>query len=53
MGMATSLVNATDMDPRSYSNIPKDFNFVVASYANLKGNIAFAPALQINNAKLT
>lgn len=51
LGVTTS-ANATDMDPRSYSNIPKDFNFVVAGYANQKGNITFSPALHIENAKL-
>ena len=52
LAMASLSANATDMDPRSYSNIPKDLNFVIAGYSNLKGNVAFAPALQINNAKL-
>jgi hypothetical protein len=52
LGMTTLSVSATDMDPRSYSNIPKDLNFVIAGYANQKGNIAFSPALHIDNAKL-
>ena len=52
LGMTTLSVSATDMDPRSYSNIPKDLNFVIAGYANQKGNVAFSPALHINNAKL-
>jgi hypothetical protein len=52
LGMATSLVNATDMDPRSYSNIPTNLNFLIAGYANTKGNVAFSPTLPIENAKL-
>jgi len=52
LGMTTLSASATDMDPRSYSNIPKDLNFLIAGYANTKGNVAFAPALPIENAKL-
>ncbi|MDD1605572.1 MAG: transporter [Methylococcaceae bacterium] len=52
LGMTTLSASATDMDPRAYSNIPKDLNFVIAGYANVKGNVAFAPALPIHNAKL-
>lgn len=40
------------MDPRAYSNIPKNINFLVAGYANMKGNVAFSPAIPIDNAKL-
>jgi len=52
LGMTTLSASATDMDPRAYSNIPNDLNFVIAGYANMKGNVAFAPALPIKNAKL-
>lgn len=52
LGMTALSASATDMDPRSYSNIPKDLNFVVAGYANMKGNVAFSPALHIDNAKI-
>ena len=52
LGMASSSVGATDMDPRSYSNIPTNLNFLIAGYANTKGNVAFSPALPIENAKL-
>ncbi len=52
LGMATSSVSATDMDPRSYSNIPTGLNFLIAGYANTKGNVAFAPTIPISNAKL-
>lgn len=50
--MTGSPVSATDMDPRSYSNIPTGLNFLIAGYANTKGNIAFAPSVPITNAKL-
>jgi hypothetical protein len=52
LGIISLSASATDMDPRSYSNIPTNFNFLIAGYANMKGNIAFAPALPIHNAKL-
>ncbi|MCX7099215.1 MAG: transporter [Methylococcales bacterium] len=52
LGMATWSAQATDIDPRAYSNIPKNLNFVVLGYGNTKGNIAFSPALKIDNAKL-
>ena len=51
-GVAISSANATDIDPRAYSNIPTNLNFVVVGYSNIKGNIAFAPAVPIKNAKL-
>lgn len=47
-----SSVCASDIEPRAYSNIPKDLNFLIAGYTNIKGNIAFAPSVPIQNAKL-
>lgn len=52
LGIIPLSASATDMDPRSYSNIPIGLNFLIAGYANTKGNVAFAPALPIRNAKL-
>lgn len=52
MGITSSPVSATDMDPRAYSNIPIGLNFLIAGYTNIKGNIAFAPTVPITNAKL-
>lgn len=52
LGIVTLPVNATDTEPRAYSNIPTDLNFLIAGYANIKGNIAFAPSIPINNARL-
>ena len=45
-------VNATDIEPRAYSNIPVGINFLLAGYSYVKGNIAFAPTIPIENAKL-
>lgn len=43
---------ATDMDPRSYSNIPVGLNFLLAGYTHTSGNISFAPSVPIENAKI-
>ena len=52
MGMVSSSVSMADIEPRSYSNIPVGINFLLAGYSYMKGNVAFAPTLPINNAKL-
>ena len=52
LGMTASPVSATDIDPRSYSNIPVGLNFLIAGYAYNKGNVTFAPSVPITNGKL-
>lgn len=52
LGMATSSVLATDIEPRAYSNIPIGLNFVLAGYGYTKGNVAFAPSVPIENGKM-
>jgi hypothetical protein len=52
LGMTTSPVNATDIEPRSYANIPVGLNFLIAGYAYTKGNVTFAPSVPITNGKL-
>ena len=52
LGMTSSSVNATDSDPRAYSNIPVGLNFLIAGYAYNKGNVTFAPSVPITNGKL-
>jgi hypothetical protein len=52
LGMANSPVSVADIEPRSYSNIPVGINFLLAGYSYMKGNVAFAPTLPIDNAKL-
>ena len=46
------LANATDMDPRSYSNIPVGLNFLITGYGYTKGNVAFTPSVPIKNGKI-
>lgn len=50
--LAIFQANATDMDPRSYSNIPVGLNFLIAGYIHTAGNISFAPSVPIENAKI-
>ena len=50
--MAASPVSATDIEPRSYSNIPVGLNFLIAGYGYTKGNVTFAPSVPITNGKL-
>ena len=50
--LAIFQANATDMDPRSYSNIPVGLNFLIAGYTHTTGNISFAPSVPIENAKI-
>jgi len=52
LGLVNSLVCEADIEPRSYSNIPTGINFLLAGYSYQKGNVAFAPTLPIDNAKL-
>ncbi|MDO8940710.1 MAG: transporter [Methylicorpusculum sp.] len=52
IGMLPFSVNATDIEPRSYSNIPVGLNFLVTGYAHTRGNVTFAPSVPITNGKL-
>jgi hypothetical protein len=45
--------NATDSDPRSYSNIPVGLNFLITGYARTTGNVTVAPTIPLKNANLT
>ncbi|MDD5319567.1 MAG: transporter [Methylococcales bacterium] len=52
LGMTAFSVSATDIEPRSYSNIPVGLNFLIAGYSYIKGNVTFAPSVPITNGKL-
>lgn len=45
--------NATDSDPRQYSNIPVGLNFLITGYAHTTGNVSVAPTIPLKNADLT
>lgn len=44
--------NATDIDPKSYSNIPVNVNFLTFGYAYTTGSVSFPPPVPISNGKL-
>ena len=43
---------AQDIEPRAYSNIPLDVNFLVAAYAHASGGVAADPSLPLEDAEL-
>jgi hypothetical protein len=48
----TSVAQAQDMEPRSYSNAPVGLNFLVAGYAYTRGGLAFDGALPVTDPQL-
>lgn len=44
--------NATDSDPRSYSNIPVGLNFLIAGYAYISGTVSVSPSIPLKDAEL-
>jgi hypothetical protein len=52
LGLVNPSLSEADIEPRSYSNIPVGFNFLLAGYAYQSGNVAFAPSIPIKNGKL-
>jgi hypothetical protein len=53
LASAAPWTNATDIEPRAYTNIPVGMNFLVAGYGYTNGSISFAPSLPIKNGELT
>ncbi|MGZ9898436.1 transporter [Shewanella gaetbuli] len=45
-------VNAQDLEPRSYSNIPIDMHFIVAGYNRSQGSLSPAPEVPIKDSDL-
>jgi hypothetical protein len=45
-------VNAQDLEPRAYTNIPVGLNFVVAGYSYSTGGVLFDPSIPLENAKI-
>jgi len=43
---------AQDIEPRAYSNIPLDVNFLIAGYGYAEGGLVTDPALPLENANL-
>lgn len=47
-----SVINAQDLEPRAYTNIPIGLNFLVAGYAYSAGGVLFDPAIPLDNANI-
>jgi len=47
-----STVDAQDLEPRAYTNIPVGLNFLVAGYAYSAGGVLFDPAVPLDNANI-
>lgn len=45
--------DATDIEPRAYSNIPVGLNFLIVNYAYTQGNVSFAPTVPITNGRIS
>jgi hypothetical protein len=43
---------AQDIEPRAYSNVPLDMNFLVVAYVHATGSFAADPSLPLDNANL-
>jgi hypothetical protein len=50
--VAASVARAQEIEPRAYSNIPLDVNFLVAGYAHSAGGLVTDPSLALDNADL-
>jgi hypothetical protein len=47
-----SFINAQELEPRAYTNIPVGMNFVVAGYSYQTGGVLFDPAMPLENADM-
>ena len=47
------VIQAQDLEPRVYANLPKDMNAVAAVYALARGNVVTDPALPIKDFTIT
>ena len=50
--LLSSLLSAQSLEPRLYSNAPKDLNFLVLAYAHTQGALSDTPALGLKDADL-
>jgi len=47
-----SFINAQELEPRAYTNLPVGMNFVVAGYSYQTGGVLFDPAIPLENANI-
>ena len=50
--LASLQVEAQELEPRQYSNVPVGTNFVVSGYALSEGNVLVDPSIELENAAL-
>jgi hypothetical protein len=50
--LAAPLVQAQQLEPRAYSNVPVGLNFLIAGYTYSSGGLATDPSLPLDNAQL-
>jgi hypothetical protein len=48
-----SVAHAQTIEPRTYSNLPVDANFLLGGFASTLGRVSFDPSLPITDPKLT
>src|SRR5262245_9169654 len=52
LALAAPLVQAQQLEPRAYSNVPVGLNFLIAGYTYSSGGLATDPSLPLDNAEL-
>ena len=52
LAVAANCSTASDIEPRSYSNIPAGVNYLVAGYTYTQGGVGFSPALSLANGNI-
>jgi hypothetical protein len=50
--LKVSTVDAQELEPRAYQNVPVGLNFVVAGYSYSTGGVLFDPSIPLENAKI-
>jgi len=53
LSSSIGVAGAQDLEPRLYSNIPLDVNFLVLGYTRSVGSVLVDPAIELENADLT
>jgi hypothetical protein len=50
--LAVAAAQAQDLEPRSYSNLPRELNFLIAGYVYSEGGVATDPSLPLEDAEV-
>lgn len=52
LAAAVTGASASDIEPRSYTNVPVGLNYLVAGYTYTQGGVGFSPALSLANGNI-